>query len=78
MPRTRTPSTAGRRLATLLTAVTLLAGAAVAAPAASAVGSSACHYNVTRETSRVTVDGVNFRTGLGTGYASNKSSHLAG
>ncbi|MFF2206347.1 hypothetical protein [Streptomyces sp. NPDC058145] len=71
MHRTRTPSTAGRRVATLATAVTLLAGAAaVAAPTASAVGSSACHYNVTRETSTVTVNGVNFRTGPGTGYAS--------
>lgn len=64
------PSTVSRRLATLTTTVTLLVGAAaMAAPNASAVGSSACRYHITRETSTVTASGVNFRTGPGTGYA---------
>jgi len=65
------PSTARQRLATLTTAVTLLVGvAAVAAPNASAVGSSACRYHITRQTSTITTNGVNIRTGPGTGYAS--------
>lgn len=64
------PSTARQRLATLTTAVTLLVGAAaMAAPSASAVGSSACRYHITPATSTVTASGVNFRTGPGTGYA---------
>lgn len=64
------PSTVRTRLATLTTAVTLLVGAAaMAAPNASAVGSSACRYNITRATSTVTASAVNFRTGPGTGYA---------
>ncbi|WP_331731917.1 hypothetical protein OG613_49210 (plasmid) [Streptomyces sp. NBC_00015] len=64
------PSNVRRRLATLTTAAAVLVGAAaIAAPNASAVGSSACRYNVTRDTSTVTANGVNFRTGPGTGYA---------
>ncbi|MFI6278066.1 hypothetical protein [Streptomyces sp. NPDC050988] len=64
------PSTVSQRLAILTTTVTLLVGAAaMAAPNASAVGSSACRYHITRATSTVTASGVNFRTGPGTGYA---------
>lgn len=64
------PSNVRRRLATLTTAATVLVGAAaIAAPNASAVGSSACRYNITRDTSTLTANGVNFRTGPGTGYA---------
>lgn len=48
----------------------LFGGALAMAPTASAVGSSACRYHVTPDTSTVIVNGVNFRTGPGTGYAS--------
>ncbi|WP_331752878.1 hypothetical protein OG440_38700 (plasmid) [Streptomyces sp. NBC_00637] len=58
-----------RRLATLTAAAALLGGGAViAAPSASAVGSSACRYNITPDIHKLLIDGLNFRTGPGTNY----------
>lgn len=62
-------TTTRRRLATLTAAAALLtSGALVAAPSASAVGSSACRFHITLERHKVLVDGLNFRTGPGTNY----------
>jgi uncharacterized protein YraI len=68
---TRSRTSAVRRLATVAVSASLLAGAALAmAPAASAVGSSACSYNLADHNAEVAYNGVNYRTGPGTGYSS--------
>ncbi|WP_329020482.1 SH3 domain-containing protein [Streptomyces sp. NBC_01601] len=62
-----------RRLATVTLSASLLAGTAAAlAPAASAatLGSSACSYNITDHDATVGYNGVNYRSGPGTSYAS--------
>ncbi|MFE1190086.1 hypothetical protein [[Kitasatospora] papulosa] len=60
-----------RRLATVALSVSLLAGtAAVLAPTASAASASTCTYNVADHDARVDGNGVNYRTGPSTGYAS--------
>ncbi|HEY8983356.1 MAG TPA: SH3 domain-containing protein [Streptomyces sp.] len=58
-----------RHVAALSVSAALLAGGAIAlAPAASAAGSPRCTYNLTDFTGTVGYNGVNYRTGPGTGY----------
>ncbi|MFF3256447.1 SH3 domain-containing protein [Actinacidiphila glaucinigra] len=59
------------QLATLSAAAALIVGGSVAlAPTASAVGSSACQFNTSDLTMKISGNGVNFRTGPGTKYSS--------
>ncbi|MFE0632634.1 SH3 domain-containing protein [Streptomyces sp. NPDC058864] len=61
----------GHTAATVAAAAALIVGGTVAlAPAASAVGSSACTYNPTDITFKVNANGLNLRTGPSTGYTS--------
>ncbi|MBQ0890702.1 SH3 domain-containing protein [Streptomyces sp. RM72] len=60
-----------KRLATVALSVSLLAGGAAAlAPAASAASASTCTYNIADHNAVVGYNGVNYRTGPGTGYTS--------
>lgn len=60
-----------RRLTTVALSAALMAGGATAlAPAASAATASSCTYNLADHNAQVDGNGINYRSGPGTSYAS--------